>query len=214
MPILATVFLHLSKRFWVLLGALIVLLSVGPLQSFAAPPEIRTVGPVIYVADNLDEKDNLGYCIDTVGCGLSDRIHLHSCKPRGGDVEFSYDVKTQQIKSATFENLCVELRTKKAIDHAADTAKSEDKDQKTQQEFKLVRCRNKMMQRFSYNEVSNQFHLTGADNFCLVAGSQSRAAGPFMSRNLELAHCVNIRPEYKTWTIQELKTSDIKVPEC
>lgn len=210
MPILTIRFLRLGARFLrlatklrSLFGAVLLLLSFLHLQAFAGPPEIKTSGPVIYLSDNLDEKDNLGFCIDTVGRGLSDRIHLHSCKPRGGDVEFSYDVKKQQIKSATFKNLCVELRTKRAIDHAAVTLKNENELVITEPEFKLVRCRNKMMQRFTYNQYSNQFRLSGADNFCLVAGSKSRKAGPFMSRSLELAHCVNIRPEYKTWTIKK-----------
>ncbi len=203
MPFLTTLFLRLGTMSRAPFGAVVLLLSVAHLQSFAVPPDIKTLGPIIYLTDNLDEKDNLGYCIDTVGRGLSDRIHLHSCKPRGGDVEFTYDNKKQRIKSATFDNLCVELRTKRAIEDDAQTLKIENKVEITGSEFKLVRCRNKMMQRFTYNQFSNQIHLTGADNFCLVAGSESQTAGPFMSRSLELAHCVNIRPEYKTWTIKK-----------
>ena len=49
----------------------------------AAPPDLRTPAPVIHLADNLDEADDLGWCIDTIGRGFSDRLHAHSCKPRG-----------------------------------------------------------------------------------------------------------------------------------
>ena len=41
-------------------------------------PQIRTPLPVIYLEDNLDEKDDLGYCIDTVGSGFAEKLHAHS----------------------------------------------------------------------------------------------------------------------------------------
>ena len=50
--------------------------------------------------------DKLGWCIDTVGRGLSDKLHAHSCKPQGGDVQFSYNEDSLQIDSATYENKC------------------------------------------------------------------------------------------------------------
>ena len=69
------------RHSFLLLMALGVCL-VGP--AYAAPPDVKTPTPMIYLADNLDEKDGLEWCIDTVGRGLSDRLHAHSCKPRGG----------------------------------------------------------------------------------------------------------------------------------
>ena len=72
-------------------------------------PQIRTPLPVIYLEDNLDEKDNLGYCIDTVGRGFAEKLHAHSCKPRGGDVQFKYDNDEKRIQSATFEGKCAEV---------------------------------------------------------------------------------------------------------
>ena len=57
-------------------------------------PKIKTPAPVIHLSNNLDEKDELGYCIDTIGRGRSDRLHLHSCKPEGGDVQFTLDIST------------------------------------------------------------------------------------------------------------------------
>ena len=54
----------------------------------AAPPNILTPAPVIYLADNLDEQDQLGWCIDTKGRGFSDRLHAHSCKQRGVTYNF------------------------------------------------------------------------------------------------------------------------------
>ena len=56
-----------------------------PTAAYSEAPNIQTPSPVLYLANNLDEPDQLGYCLDTVGRGQSDRAHVHSCKPRGGD---------------------------------------------------------------------------------------------------------------------------------
>ena len=59
--------------------------------SLAAEAVIETPSPVIHLRDNLDEADGLGWCIDTIGRGLSNQLHAHSCKPQGGDVQFRFD---------------------------------------------------------------------------------------------------------------------------
>ncbi|MBT0955819.1 hypothetical protein IV417_00350 [Alphaproteobacteria bacterium KMM 3653] len=61
---------------------------------------------MIHLADNLNEKAKLGWCIDTVGRGLSDQLHAHSCKPTGDDVLFSY-AENGVISSATYEGKCM-----------------------------------------------------------------------------------------------------------
>ena len=57
-----------SKTFWI---ATFLLSSLVTLSANSAPPELQTPEPVIYLADNIDEKDNLGWCIDTLGRGWS-----------------------------------------------------------------------------------------------------------------------------------------------
>ncbi len=93
----------------VLLVATIFLLSLSLLSANAAPPELQTPEPVIYLADNLDEQDNLGWCIDTLGRGWSEQLQTHSCKPQGGDVQFSYNKETRQIASVEFPGKCATL---------------------------------------------------------------------------------------------------------
>lgn len=155
-------------------------------------PIIQTKGPVIYLSDNLDEKDQLGFCIDTVGRGKSDQLHVHSCKPRGGDVEFLLDRETQQIKSVTYDNLCAEIVSNKIENSGSLVAN-----------LTLVRCKNTIMQRFSYDRQSGQIRPSGIDNFCLVSGEKSKQAGPFMSRSLHVALCSGIAPRFKSWTISQ-----------
>jgi len=77
---------------------LLLLLLFIPLVSFGQPlPILQTPSPVIYLADNLDEQDQLGYCIDTRGRGFNEKLHAHSCKAKGGDVQFFYNKETLQI---------------------------------------------------------------------------------------------------------------------
>ena len=79
-----------------------------PQTVLAEAPTIQTVGPVIHLADNLDEEAKLGWCIDTEGRGESDRLHTHSCKPTGDDVLFSYEPATGMIKSVTYAGKCMD----------------------------------------------------------------------------------------------------------
>ena len=54
-----------------------LLMCALPISANALPPELQTAAPVIYLADNLDERSNLGWCIDTVGRGFGDQLQAH-----------------------------------------------------------------------------------------------------------------------------------------
>ena len=86
-----------------------VVLILFPFTIEAQPPQIKTPAPVIYLADNLDERDYLGWCIDTKGRGFSEVLHAHSCKPFGGDVQFSYNSKMRHIRSVEFSDRCLTI---------------------------------------------------------------------------------------------------------
>jgi len=165
----------------------VLLISVYAATSFAhaEEPTIQTPSPVIYLADNLDEKDKLGWCIDTVGRGFAERLHTHSCKPRGGDVQFSFMPETGQIVSVEFENYCMANRPD------------------TESTFGLETCDPKSSeQRFSYDADSRELRPSGRPEKCVIVGSNSRSAGPFMSRNLSLADCLDTEASFKEWVIK------------
>lgn len=150
----------------------------------AAEPEIKTPSPVIYLAQNLDEKDNLGWCIDTLGRGFAERLQAHSCKPRGGDVQFQFDDQTGLIRSVEFNDFCMVNRP----------------DAKTI--FGLENCNSDLPeQRFSYDSVSQEIKPSNEPESCVVVGEQSRSAGPFMSRVLLLADCEKTDLAFKQWVI-------------
>lgn len=152
--------------------------------SFAEAPVIKAPMPLIYLADNLDEEDHLGWCIDTVGRGFSDQVHAHSCKPQGGDVQFDFNETTGLIKSVAFKDYCI------AISASSQTT------------FSLEKCDSTdVAQRFIYTSASREFSPENQPQQCISVGSNSRSAGPFMSRELLLAECSKTKIEFKEWVI-------------
>ena len=159
-------------------------LVVVSLAATAAPPDLQTKGRVIYLADNLDEADKLGWCIDTVGRGFADTLHAHSCKPQGGDVQFEYSAEQHRIQSVAFAGNCMSL-----ID--PDNNKVP---------FGLVPCNSDdARQGFVFDSNTGRIQLQSSPNQCVVVGESSRSAGPFMSRNLILANCENAEAELSVW---------------
>ena len=158
-----------------------------PTASFAVAPQLQSPTPVIYLADNLDEKDQLGWCIDTQGRGFSEVLHAHSCKPGGGDTQFYFDSETGQIRSVAFENKCMTLS---------------DPDNPTLP-FGLLDCESKLSaQQFTYNAESLELRVAELDSQCIVVGAASRSAGPFMSRELILANCADTADALKQWIVE------------
>ena len=85
-------------------------LAIFGAPALAEPPKVQTPAPVIYLADNLDEQDNLGWCIDTLGRNFIERLQAYSCKPQGGDVQFSFNTDRDQIQSVEYSEFCIAHR--------------------------------------------------------------------------------------------------------
>ena len=169
------------------LATVILFFVMGPVSVSAAPPELQTPEPVIYLADNLDEQDNLGYCIDTLGRGFSEQLQTHSCKPQGGDVQFSFDEQTQQIASVEFSGKCATLHESAAAGVS----------------FDLLDCStDSEAQRFVYNADTLELMPESDQSLCITAGAGSQSAGPFMSRALELADCSSTEATFKQWVVK------------
>ncbi len=173
-----------SKTFWL---ATLLLSSLVTLSVNAAPPELQTPEPVIYLADNIDEKDELGWCIDTLGRGWSEQLQTHSCKPQGGDVQFSYNKETRQIASVEFPGKCATLHESAAAGVS----------------FDLLDCSSTSTEQlFMYNAETSEFMPEGDQSLCIAAGAESRSAGPFMARDLELAPCASTDAKLKQWVVK------------
>lgn len=149
-------------------------------------PNLQTPSPVIYLADNLDEKDGLGWCIDTLGRGFAERLQAHSCKPQGGDVQFSFDAAAGQIRSVEYPEYCM-----------AHSPSEEST-------FALVVCdASAGDQQFVYNSDGGTIQTVADGSTCVSVGENSRSAGPFMSRTLVLADCAMTDDVFKEWIVLE-----------
>jgi len=152
------------------------------------PPILQTPSPVIHLADNLDEQDQLGYCIDTRGRGFNEELHAHSCKAMGGDVQFFYNKETLQICSVEFTGYCIE------IPGGASKGMS----------LRLLESNTSLSdQKFIYNEDSGEFVPEEDLTLCLAVGETSAAAGIYMSRSLTLELSSETDVKLKQWVIIE-----------
>jgi len=162
----------------------------------AEAPELKATAPIIYLADNLDEADKLGWCIDTVGRNFNDKLHSHSCKPYSGDdtnpnandIKFTYNAETGQIASHTFENKCMDLND----------AENESVP------FGLVDCSDSESQKFVYVADNGQIQLASDTSKCVAVATESTSAGPFMSRSMVVKECESTDTLHTTWLIKTL----------
>ena len=156
-------------------------------SAIAAPPVLQTPEPVIYLADNIDEQEELGWCIDTLGRGWSEQLQTHSCKPQGGDVQFAYDSEERRIVSVEFPGKCA------TFNESASAGVS----------FDLLDCSSvSAIQSFIYDTETLEFTLEGDRSLCIAAGTESRTAGPYMARDLVLAPCASTDAALKQWVVK------------
>ena len=151
-------------------------------------PIIQTKGSIIYLADNLDEQDKLGWCIDTDGKDFSDTLQAHSCKPEGNDVLFRYDTKTLQICSVTYPGYCAAMIGGPRENMTVSLIKSNSAS---------------INQKFIYDKPSGEFRPKSNPNLCLAVSRTSDSAGPYMSRKLTLKPLLETKRELKQWVIKK-----------
>lgn len=161
-----------------------------PTLAAADVPQLQNTGSIIYLSDNLDEPDMLGYCIDTAGRGQAERVQLHSCKPdtdetMDRDVLFALNIDTGRIEHQEYTGFCLT-----ADPDAAETT------------FGLVACSDAEDQKFAFNSESGQIHPAGDDTMCLTAAAESRQAGPFYSRALGLDTCGAVEAPLQSFAVQ------------
>ncbi len=157
----------------------------------AEPPMLQASGPIIYLADNLDEENGLGWCIDTIGPGFSETLHSRACSADDGDTEgrdfsFTYDPTSGQIAAVTFGGKCV-------------TANTEG----TGPVVGLYDCQpENPAQLFVYDAEEMTFHPGGNESICITAATESVDHGMFQSRALALQACNEVDATLRQWLIK------------
>lgn len=138
-------------------------------NAYAEAPNVETKGTLIYLADNLNGEDKLGWCIDTVGRGLSDQLHAHTCKPNGGDVQFGFDPASGQIESVAYADKCMALSA------------PED----AEKPFGLLDCDSTAAnQKFAYDMSSMEIRIASDETKCVTVAPTIIEAGPSYFRRI------------------------------
>jgi len=160
----------------------------------AEKPSVPTEAPYIVLAQNLDEPNGYGFCLDTYGPGQSELMQTHSCKPKtkegtprnnsGHDVRFEYNSDTKQVSSYAFEGQCMQVLVA--------TGKSE---------FGLLDCSDHPHQKFVYEEKDSTLRLDADQNYCVAVVSETQEAGPWVKRPLTLVECGETEQFLKQWIV-------------
>ena len=174
-----------------LLTVISVAATLVSVYTSAAPPMLQASGPIIYLADNLDEENGLGWCIDTIGPGFSETLHSRACSADDGDIEgrdfsFTYDPASGRIAAVTFDGKCV-------------TANTEG----TGPAVGLFDCEpENPAQMFVYDAEEMTFHPGGNESICVTAVTESVDHGMFQSRALSIQACNEVDVTLRQWSIE------------
>lgn len=162
--------------------------AAEPAARAIVAPEIQMEGPVIYLADNLNEKEMLGWCIDTEGRGQSNQLQAHSCKPAGDDTQYTYDTASSTIRSVNYENQCMSFNDPENAVNPFGLVDCVDGDSK---------------QKFVYDADRMEFRIGDDQSQCVTVAETIIEAGPYQSRDLIAATCEDLGASFKEWVVRD-----------
>lgn len=170
----------------VLTGTLLLLALGG--CSAIEPRSTQTAAPYINLFDNLDERNDVGYCLDLKGWGDSVEfvdVQLHSCKDTGDDVNFAIGEGSdgrRVMGAGDADGHCLRAQSATA-GSGVDAPVCDARDP---------------LQEIAY--CTDGTLRLNAGELCLVAADVSENAGPvWMMRSLTFENCDDTPDDLKTW---------------
>jgi len=161
-------------------------------SALANTPKVPSDAPYIVLADNVDEPNGYGFCLDTAGRGMSDFMQSHSCKPAAkddagnptpNDTQFLFDAKNMRVESVAYPGVCMQVLISRYS-----TA------------FALLDCSEHIRQKFIYSPKDKTLVMEEDQAMCVSVVSVREAAGPWSRRELALTSCVETEDALKQWT--------------
>lgn len=160
--------------------------------------------PSVSVTSDLDEPQQLGFCIDIYGSGSSmecDNMQTNSCKESGDDAQFEYHSPTKSLRAVNYDANCDQISASSTESRGC--IKVNDDNIVDGATLGLDECDESMdSQIFTAVESNGNFELHIGANFCLVVSDTTRPAGPGVARDLMISTCDSVPEELKTWTIR------------
>lgn len=171
----------------------LICLLVGLGTSVSADaPQVPSDVPFIVLADNLDEPNGYGFCLDTAGRGLSDFVQAHSCKPPAkdgagnptpNDTQFMYDADNMRVESVAYPGVCMQV-----LMSTYTTA------------FALLDCDDHPRQKFVLSSEDQTLRMGEDQTMCVSVTSETIEAGPWSRRDVALTACDETEDALKQWT--------------
>jgi len=148
--------------------------------------------PYLRIDDNLEEPENLGFCVDLRGWNpvRFEDAQAHSCKPSGGRAGGGTDEEFEPRGGAIVGRADADGRCLQAKSATAGSG------------VDVPLCDGtEPLQRFSWQAATGTLRLE-ASTLCLGVGDSLRAANSFWARDLILAECGTTDAKYITWRIE------------
>lgn len=196
-----------------------VSLFVYLLSSVVDATNTFTWSPSISLTSDLDEPQQLGFCLDIFGfrdgISCSSPMQAHSCKTSGADTQFEYYARTKSIRAVNYDENC-DMITTQGVDTTSSISSKRAcvfaDGMAIGSTLALTKCDQKEAnQNFeakktsgdSDNVDSYELHLRDT-NLCVVVADNTRQAGRYVARDLFLGDCASVPVELKTWTISPI----------
>ncbi|RVU85640.1 hypothetical protein EOL70_06720 [Leucothrix sargassi] len=173
------------------LTSAIGLLLCATTPAFADAPKVPSDKPYFALADNLDEPNGYGFCLDTAGRGKTDLLQTHTCKPASkdkegkptpNDTQFWYDAENKRLESVAYPGMCMQV----LMSPYANV-------------FALLECGDQPRQKFVYSSENKMLKMDEDQTKCLSVVSETQKAGPWSSRALALTACEETEDSLKQW---------------
>ena len=150
--------------------------------------------PYLRIDDNLEEPENVGFCIDLRGWNpvRFEDAQAHSCKPSGGRAGGGSDEEFEPrggaiVGRADADGHCLQAKSATA-DSGVDVPLCDASEP---------------LQRFSWQATTGTLRLEATTpTLCLGVGASLRAANTFWARDLILAECGTTDARYIKWRIE------------
>lgn len=168
------------------------LLAASGTPMWAEAPEVPSNTPYIVLADNLDEPNGYGFCLDTAGRNLTDLLHAHSCKPvrnnstQPSDTQFTYDAVNKRVESVAYPGVCMQVLTSPYITV-----------------FGLLECSDHARQKFDLSADDKTLRMVEDPSKCVGVSETTVRAGPWVRRDLVLTTCSDADAARTQWTFAE-----------
>ena len=165
--------------------------------------------PSVSLTENFGVDE--GLCIDIVGFGANlncnGLLQLHTCKERGDDTQFFFDVEAREIRAVNYNRRCDEIPDDVAEQDACVTIVWPTA-RRAVGNLRLAECIGSEDQEFEYSGTDGTIRPTINLDLCLAKTSDVGPAGSNERTDFTLAKCQMMDASNIAWTVVPSPVTD------